>query len=149
MQTSVAGTSVLTTPRPDSGTFTGAPSRGDGLMRTDPFGPRSACSSGGPPASGRPLPFPLLFLIADRVAQLVAGADPELLVDASEVALDRLLGDEERLRDLAVRAAVGDLTADAPLRRGQRARAGELDPRRTSRAGLQLRPRALRQRGRA
>ena len=60
--------------------------------------------------------------------------------------LDRLLGHEQRLGDLAVGVPVGRLTADPPLRRGQRARPGQLDPRAPPRTRLQLRPGALGQR---
>ena len=91
--------------------------------------------------------FPLRFsglLGRSPCRELEARADPELLVGAAEVALDRLLGDEQRLGDLAVGASFGRLTADPPLRRGQRVRPGQLDPRAAARAGLELGARAVR-----
>ena len=57
--------------------------------------------------------------------------------------LDRFLGHEQGLRDLTVGVSLSDLAAYAPLRRGQRARPGQLCPRATPRPGMQLGPRAL------
>ncbi len=53
---------------------------------------------------------------------LVAGPrlNLELTVDVREVRLDGLRGDEERLRDLAVRLPVGRHLGDPPLARGER-----------------------------
>src|SRR5437764_12062278 len=74
---------------------------------------------------GTPRVFPTVFasggerafavrLIADRSGQLEPGTDPELLVGTTQMALDRLLGDIESLRNLAVAAALARLTADPP-----------------------------------
>jgi hypothetical protein len=87
-------------------------------------------------------------LLADGCRQLEARADPELLVGAAEVALDGLLGYEQRLRDLTVGVPLSHLAAYAQLRRGQRARPAQLSPRTTPRSGVQLRPCALGQRDR-
>ena len=57
--------------------------------------------------------------------------------------LDRLLGDEERLRDLAIRAALRRLAADPPLGWSQSIRARELEPRATPGPGAQLGPRSV------
>src|SRR6185437_3750821 len=51
--------------------------------------------------------------------ELRARADPELPKDAAEVSLDRVLGDEERLRDLAVRHSFSGQTCDAQLGGGE------------------------------
>src|ERR1700743_3780679 len=51
------------------------------------------------------------LLLADGRRQLEAGPDPELLIGAAEGALDCLLGQEQCLRDLAVRVPLGRLGA--------------------------------------
>jgi hypothetical protein len=48
--------------------------------------------------------------------ELAARADAELAVDAGEVVLDRLRGDEQLLGDLAVGAAGRGVLGDPPLR---------------------------------
>src|SRR6266545_7727993 len=56
----------------------------------------------------------------ERARELRARADRELAVDAREVDLDRPLGNEERLRDLAVGGAFGRQLGDAALTGRQR-----------------------------
>ena len=60
--------------------------------------------------------------------------------------LDRLLGHEQRLSDLAVGATVGGLAANPPLGRGQRAAPGQLRARTAPRPRVQLDSRPLGQR---
>src|SRR5829696_1673705 len=55
-------------------------------------------------------------LCGDAVRELGAGADAELAVDARQRRLDRVLREEERRRNFAVRAALGDEHGDPPLR---------------------------------
>ena len=64
------------------------------------------------------------------------------------MALDRLLGDEQRLGDLPIRLPFGGLPADPPLRRRERVRPGQLRPCRSPRPGLELGPRRSSQRSR-
>src|SRR5919197_2279335 len=75
--------------------------------------------------------------------QLLARADAELPVDVLEMALDRLLGHEEGLRDLAVRKSLGGERGDAALADRERVGAGEDEPARARAARAQLRPGAL------
>ena len=51
--------------------------------------------------------------------ELRAGADAELAVDARQSRLDRVLGEEERGRDLSVRSPLGDELGDPSLGLGQ------------------------------
>ena len=59
------------------------------------------------------------MLVSEPVRELRARADAELAVGPRQRALDRVLGDEERGRDLAVRAAFGDERGDPALGLGQ------------------------------
>ncbi len=83
--------------------------------------------------------FPLRFCESPSGrGDLEARADPQLLIRARQVPLHRLLGDEQRLGDLAIRATLRRLPAHPPLGRGERIRPGELEPRAAPRAGLEL-----------
>src|SRR5919108_3021353 len=62
----------------------------------------------------------------EHVRKLPPRRDVELAERPSQVGLDRFLGDEERLGDLAVCAARGGELDHAPLARGQRVRPGAL-----------------------
>src|SRR6266542_5975471 len=70
--------------------------------------------------------------------KLRARADRELAVDAREVDFDRPLGDEERLRDLAVGGPFGRHLGDAPLAGGERLEAAQGDAPGTRAGGEEL-----------
>src|SRR6266540_3178513 len=80
----------------------------------------------------------------ERGRKLGARANSELAVDARQVDFDRSLGDEERLRDLAVRRPFGRHLGHAPLARGQRLDAAQRDAPGTGAGGKEL---TLRTRG--
>src|SRR5579884_2532808 len=69
-----------------------------------------------------PRPAPESFSglpLIERGGELPPRADPQLAVDAREVDLDRLHGDEERLGDLLVALVLRSELGDAPLARRQ------------------------------
>src|SRR5438105_3652812 len=59
----------------------------------------------------------------EGASELRARTDLELAEDAAEVSLDRVLGQEEGLRDLAVGRPLGGHASDAQLRGGEMAAA--------------------------
>ena len=71
--------------------------------------------------------------------KLVAGGDVELAEDARQVAFDRAGGDEEFLRDLAVRQVPAGELRNAPLACRQRVEARQYDPSRSGPGCAQLR----------
>src|SRR5205823_9951856 len=98
-----------------------------------------------PIARGEPRVFTLRFcalvrpvseLSGDRSGQLEPRTDPKLLVGAAEMTLDRLLGDEQGLREFAVGAPFSSLAAHSPFGCGQCRWPGELDSRAPPGPGL-------------
>src|SRR5215218_8150591 len=74
----------------------------------------------------------------ERGRELRARVDRELAVDARQVDFDRPLGDEERLRDLAVRGPFGCHLGHTPLARRQRLDAAQGDAAGTRTGGEKL-----------
>jgi hypothetical protein len=70
--------------------------------------------------------------------QLFPASDLELLVDAAQLALDSLRGDEEGLSDLPVAHATGGLTPDSSLARRQSVDAENCAPPWFESEGVQL-----------
>ena len=89
------------------------------------------------------------FTRGSRPAQLAARRDLELAVGGAQVHLDRAHRDEQRLRDLGVREAVGGERGDAALARRERVDAAARHAARPGAGGAQLGARELDERGRA
>src|ERR687888_1759471 len=100
---------------------TGRSRRGHPQIRTEVFRP------------------PLVGLrVGERSRELRARVDRELAIDARQVYFDCSLGDEERLRDFAVRRPFGRHFRHAPLTGGERVDAAEGDTPWTRACGEQL-----------
>src|SRR5262245_9633542 len=87
--------------------------------------------------------------LGHHVRELETRPYAELAVGARQVQLHGLLGDEERLGDLAVRHVLSGEVAYAPLGGRQGLHAAQLEARGAAAAGAEVAAYALRQRGRA
>src|SRR5262245_58051651 len=104
-------------------------SRDDRLASWTPLDPTRMFWTAHPGVKEHAIPGPDLStaLGGECCRELRARADPELAVDAREVYLDRLRGDEQGLRDLAVHRPFGGHLGAAPLARSERLDTAEGD----------------------